>query len=799
MNTLLQDLRYGARMLMKSPLYTTVAVIALALGIGANTAIFSVVNAVLLRPLPYLDPNRLVFVETGDKQAPSQQLSGASPADFWDWQAQTKTFEQLAAMSGGGFNLTGVEVPESIPAMRVSTNFFEAFSAKPLLGRVFRPDDGFVKADNTIILSYRLWQRRFGGDPGIIGKTLGDTGTVVIGVMPPDFKFPARAECWTALARDASEMKNRANRYFIVVGLIKPDQTIESAQAEMQTIVANLEAQYPGSDKNITVQVSRYRDWFVKDVKTSLLVLLGAVMFVLAVACANVASILLARATSRRKEMAIRLAMGASRWALIKQLLTESLMLGLAGGIAGLVFALWGVDLLVGLLPGKYAFLQFQDMVRIDSTTLLFTLTTALLTGLLFGLVPAWQSSRPDINDWLKEGSRGSDGSRQQRTRSMLVIAEIALAMVLLAGAGLLLQSFLRLRGAELGFDPRNLLTMGISLSFREHPDDPSRVRFIKQMADEVSNTPGVQSVAVTSGSPFPYLNFNFNIEGRPRPADAPALYETISPNYFKTMKASLVTGREFDERDTPDSPAVAIINETLARGYFDGEDPIGKRISINYLGARHIREIIAVAKDMNQGEPGRMQPQIYVSYQQQPWLSASLIVRATSNPEATKKDAQQAIWAVDKNQPLSKSDSAEMVLSNALAEPRLYTTLLGAFAALALILAAVGIYGVMAYSVAERTREIGIRMALGAQSGDVLRMVIGQAMKRIVTGVAIGLVAAFALTRSIASLLYGVSATDPITFAAIAIILAGVALGACFVPARRATKVDPMIALRYE
>jgi putative ABC transport system permease protein len=799
MGTLFQDLRYGARMLMKSPLYTAVAVIALALGIGANTAIFSVVNAVLLRPLPYMDPNRLVFVETGDRQAASQQLTGASPADFWDWQDQTKTFEQLAAMSGGGFNLTGVEVPESIPAMRVSTNFFEAFGAKPLLGRVFRPDDGFAKAEDTIVLSYRLWQRRFGGDPDIVGKTLGNTGTVVVGVMPPDFKFPARAECWTTLSRDSGEMKNRANRYFIVVGLIKPDQTVESARAEMQAIVANLETQYPDSDKNITVHVSRYRDWFVKDVKTSLFVLLGAVMFVLAVACANVASILLARAASRRKEMAIRLAMGATRWALIKQLLTESLMLGLAGGVAGLVFALWGVDLLVKLLPEKYSYLQFQDMVRIDGTTLLFTLATALLTGLLFGLVPAWQSSRPDINDWLKEGSRGSDGSRQQRTRGILVMTEIALAMVLLAGAGLLLQSFLRLRGADLGFDPHNLFTMSVSLSFREHPDDPSRVRFIKRMADEVSNAPGVQLVAVTSGTPFPYLTFNFNIEGRPLPADAPALYEAISPNYFKVMKVGLAAGREFDERDGPNSPAVAIINETLARGYFDGEDPIGKRISINYLGTRHTREIIAVAKDMSQGEPGRMQPLIYVSYQQQPWLSASLIVRAATNPDGAKKDAQQAIWAVDKNQPLSKSDSAETVLSNALAEPRLYTTLLGAFAALALILAAVGIYGVMAYSVAERTREIGIRMALGAQSSDVLRMVIGQAMRLIATGVGIGLVAAFALTRLMSSLLYGVSATDPAIFAIVTLVLASVALLACYVPARKATKVDPMIALRYE
>ncbi|MGA9770723.1 MAG: ABC transporter permease [Blastocatellia bacterium] len=798
METLIKDLRYGVRMLLKSPLYTAVAVIALALGIGANTAIFSVVNAVLLRPLPYIDPNRLVVVESGDRQAGAQEFGGVSPADFWDWQAQTQAFEQLAGMSGGGFSLTGVETPESFPGTRVSTNFFEALKAKPLLGRTFRPEDGFVKADDTIVLSYRLWQRRFGADPDIIGKTLGDTGVIVIGVMPPDFKFPVTAECWIALSRDSGEMRNRANRYFSVAGLLKPDQTIESAQAEFDAIASSLESQYPDTNKNISVQIAPYRDRMVRDVKTSLLVLLGAVMFVLAIACANVASILLARAASRRKEMAIRLALGAGRWTLIRQLLTESVMLGLAGGAVGLVFALWGVDLLVRLLPERYAYLQVQDLVRIDTTTLIFTLIMALLTGLLFGLVPAWQSSRPDINEWLKEGARGTDSS-QQRTRSTLVIAEIALAMVLLAGAGLLLQSFVRLRGSDPGFDPRNLFTMGISLSFREHPDDTSRARFIKKMLDEVSTTPGVESVAVTSGSAFPYLNFNFNIEGQPLPADASALYETISPNYFKAMKAGLVTGREFDERDNTGTPGVAIINEKLARRYFEGSDPVGKRISINYLGTRQTREIIAVARDMNQGEPGRVQPQIYVSYQQQPWLSASLVVRVASSPDSARKDAQQAIWAVDKNQPVSKSDSAEMVLSNAMAEPRLHTILLGAFAALALILAAVGIYGVMAYSVAERTREIGIRMALGAQSSDVMKMVVGQAMKLIVTGVAIGLIAAFGLTRLIASLLYGVTATDPVTFIIVSALLAGVALVACYVPARRATRIDPMVALRYE
>ena len=792
-------MRYGARMLAKSPLYTVVAVIALALGIGANTAIFSVVNAVLLRPLPYIDPQRLIVVESGNKQAGAEEFYGASPADFWDWQAQTQTLEQVAAIVGGGFELTGVEVPESFPGARVSANFFDTLGAKPFLGRTFRPEDGVAKSEDTVVLSYRLWQRRFGGDPEIIGKTLGNTGTVVIGVMPPDFKYPVTAECWTPLSRDSGEMRNRANRYFFIVGLLKPDQTIESAQAEMKTIAAGLEAQYPDSNKDITVQIVAYRDRLVRNVKTSLLVLLGTVGFVLLIACANVASILLARAASRRKELAIRLAMGATRWKIVKQLLTESLMLGFAGGVAGLTVALWGIDLLINLLPENYAYLQLQDLVRIDATALLFTLGVSLITGLLFGLVPAWQSSRPDINVWLKEGGRSSDASGQQRTRSILVIAEIALTLVPLVCAGLMVRSFVRLQQTDLGFDPRNLFTMSLSISFRDHPDDLSRVRFIKRMFDEVSNVPGAESVAVTSGQAFPFLNFNFNIEGRPLPSDASALFETISPNYFKDMKASLVSGREFDERDNTTSPSVAIINETLARRYFNGEDPIGKRITVNYLGNRKTREIIGVAKDMNQGEPGHAQPQIYVSYQQQPWFSASLVVRAANDPDTVSKAAQQAIWTVDKNQPIARAELAERVLSNSMGEPRLYTTLLGAFAALALILAAVGIYGVMAYSVVERTREIGIRMALGAGQRDVLAMIVTQAMKLIAVGVAIGLVAAFMLTRLIKSLLFDVSATDPATFAVVAALLAGVALAACYFPARRATRVDPMVALRYE
>ncbi|MEK6287023.1 MAG: ABC transporter permease [Acidobacteriota bacterium] len=803
METLLRDLRYGIRMLLKKPGFTAVAVVALGLGIGANSAIFSVVNAVMLRPLPYAEPERLVSAESVNSLNPQSETAGVSPADFWDWKEQSQAFEELAVLSGGGgFNLKDTDQPDVFNGARVSFNFFQTFGVQPLLGRAFSPEDGELNSPETVVLSYRLWMRRFGGDPSVVGRTFNtfEGGTTVIGVMPPDFKFPSYAEVWTPLARNSGEMRNRSNRYFNVVGRLNPDQSVESGQAELEAIASRLEAQYPKANRGWTAQLTPFRDKLMGGTRTALFVLLGAVGCVLLIACTNVANLLLARAASRRKEMAIRLALGARRSRLMRQLLTESVVLGLAGGAVGLLLAAWGLDLLIGILPSKEAF-QLPVEIRIDRAVVFFTLVISVLTGIVFGMVPAWQASRPDVSSWLKEGGRGS-GSVHQRTRNALIIGEIAVALVLLVGAALLVQSFLRLRRVDLGYDPNGLLTMWVSAPFSRYPNEEAKARFYKRLLEQASQVHGADGVALTCETWFGLLNFQFNIEGDPLPAgDASVRYSSISPGYFHVLKAQVRAGRDFDDRDDARAPSVAIVNETLARRYFPDSNPIGRKIVLGYMGRRLVREIVGVSSDIKQEEiSSPAKPEMYVPYQQVPWLGAALVVRASSgDPMSLRKDLQQAIWEADKDLPVSGAETVEHHLSDLVAEPRLYTLLLGVFAGVALILASVGIYGVMSYAVTERRHEIGIRMALGAERRDVLGLVVRQGLMLALLGVAIGVVAAFALTRVMSSLLYGVSASDPLTFAAISILLTGVALGACFIPALRATKVDPMVALRYE
>ncbi|HEY9433642.1 MAG TPA: ABC transporter permease [Blastocatellia bacterium] len=799
MKTPWQDLRYGVRALLKNPGFTLVAVITLGLGIGANTAIFSVVNAALLRRLPY-DATRLVAVESFNPQK-EKRAYGAPPADFWDWQEQSRTFEHLAMYSGGGIRLKESERIEVISGARVTVNFFATFGVQPMFGRAFENEEGFVNGPRVVILSHHLWQQRYGGDPRIVGRTLktDDGAVTVIGVMAPDFKFPSYAQVWTPIARDSGEMKSRASRYCQAIGRIRQGGTIESTQAEMKAIAARLTTSHPKDNQGRTVHLTDWRESLSQDSRNALLVLMGAVGFVLLIACANVANLLLSRAAARRREMAVRLALGATRAKVLRQLLTESLLLSLVGGALGLLLAFWGVEALTSLLPKlNFSFQslsELRDEIRVDRVALLFTLAVSILTGLVFGLAPGWQAAKTDVSEALKEGGR-SGGAGNQRARQGLVIVEIALALALLVGAGLLINSFARLLRVAPGYDPQGLMVM--SLGFPAE----NKYAFAQQVMERIAATPGITSVALMSYPSLGGLNFQFNRESDPLPdGDVLVAYSAISPAYFRTLKTPLLTGREFDDRDLPNGRPVAIINETMARQYFAGENPIGRKIVINYLGQRLTREIVGVAGDVKQEEPSKpTKPEILVPFAQQPWFSGSLLVRSVHpDPLTVKSAAQQAIWSVRPETPESKAEPLTTTLAGHVAEPRLYALLLGVFGAIALTLAAVGIYGVIAYSVAQRTQEIGVRMALGAQTGAILKLVVGQGMKLVASGVALGLAASFALTRLMSNMLFGVSAVDQPTFIVITLLLTFVALLACWIPARRAAKVDPMVALRCE
>jgi putative ABC transport system permease protein len=773
-------------------------VLTLALGIGANTAVFSVVNALLLRPLPYKEPTQLVAVEAFNPQA-GREKSGVSPADFWDWTDQSQTLD-VAAYLGTGVNVVGAEQIETIVGSRVSTNFFQTLGVDPFLGRAFLPEEGFTGSPSTILLSHRVWQRRFGGDPEIVGSTIrtSDGPVTVIGVMPASFKYPSYAEVWTPLARDTGEMQVRSARYFQAVARLRSGHTIDAAAVEMKSIAKRLEETYPKDNQNWSVQLIPWREFLVRDSRLALLILMAAVLLMLLIACANVANLLLVSAAARRKEMAIRLALGAGRWQLARQLLTESALLGVIGGAAGLLLAVWGVDLIFGLLPKSNWVFQsigsVREDARIDTAVLSFTLLITFLTSAVFGLIPSLHSSRFQPADRLKEGNRGTESLYDRRARSTLVVLEIAVAMVLLVGAGLLTRSFIRLHRVDPGYDSRGLMTMSLPLPRQ------NTALFATRALEKVSNIPGVASASLMSYFTFGGLNFPFNIEGNPLPSgDEPVSYSAISPGYFKTLKAELVSGRPFTELDTAKTPSVALINERLARQYFSGEDPIGKKVEISYLNQRVSREIVGVVGDIKQNGPGDpTRPEIFVPFEQQPWFSGTFVIRSQGpDPLSLKNAIQRAIWSLNKDLPASRAETIDGLLAEHIAAPRLYTYLLGVFAVIALLLAAVGIYGVMSYSVSRRSHEIGIRMALGAQSRDVLKLVIGEGMKLTLIGLALGLIGAFSVTRLMSNLLFGVTATDPATFVGIALLLGGVAWLACHLPARKATRVDPMITLK--
>lgn len=819
MQTLLQDLRFGARMLLKQPGFTLIAIIMLSLGIGANTAIFSVVNGVLLRPLAYHEPERIVtLLQEGQRPV--------SAANFLDFRAGSRSFEQMAAAESWGGALTGNDRPEQLSGLRMGEGLFDMLGVPALMGRTLQAEDFQPGKDHVLVLSHKLWQRVFGGTTDVLGKRVRLSGEsyTVVGVMPPQFQFPpfwaTRAEMWTALDL-RPRATQRGGQSLRVFGRLKPGVTMAQAQAEMEAMSKQLAAAYPEANTGLNIRVDKLNEKVVGDVRPALLMLSVTVGLVLLIACANVACLLLARAAARQKEVAVRGALGASRWRILRQMLTESLLLSLCGALGGGLLAVWGIEWLTGLLAGNSTSFSIRlprlNEIQVDGAALLFTLTVALLTSLLFGLVPALAASKPDLNQVLKEGGRGTT-SKRTRWREMLVVGELALSLVLLIGAGLLVSSFIKLQAVDPGFNQRNLLTATVSLAGASQYVGPARETFYGQLMDQLKTVPGVESASAINHLPLAGDTWGTSIviEGRALPPagqDLNATFRVSRPDYFKTMGVQLRAGREFTDRDTPDAPRVVIVNETLASRYWPSEVAIGKRLTLD--DPRDSRQpvqwitVVGVVKDVKQ-ESWTDAPanEIYLPFQQDPvffagtagpFTAMTLVVRTSVAPQTVANSIPEAVRKLDRNLPVSAVVSMEQVVADTLWQPRFNLQLIGLFAALALVLAAIGLYGVMSYSVTERTHEVGLRMALGAGRRDVLKLLVSQGMKLALFGVAAGLLAAFALTRLMTKLLFGVSATDPLTFAGIALFLTIVALLACWIPARRATKVDPMIALRCE
>jgi putative ABC transport system permease protein len=815
METFLRDMRYGIRMLSKRPGFTAVAIIALALGIGANTAVFSVVNTVLLRPLPFSEPDRLVNCWTTRAERGINKMVASYP-DFVDWRDQNNSFEQLAAYTEQDFTLTGGDNPSRLGGMVASSDLFPLLKVQAAVGRTFSADDDRNGAALTVILSHKLWKQRYNGEASIIGSsiTLNSKSYTVIGVMPEGFQFPVQSEpveLWTTFAYaltavgDESIAEQRGAHFLHVIARLKPGVNSQTARADLEAVAARLSEKYPDTNTGMGVAVNPTSEDLVGDVRPALLILMGAVGCVLLIACSNVASLLLARATTRHKEMAIRAALGASRVRVVRQLLTESLVLAMAGGAIGLLIALWGTDALVAVSGDE---LPRATQIGLDMRVLGFTLLVSLITGVLFGIAPAIYASKTDLNEALKEGGRaGSEGARRNRLRGALVTVEVAIAVVLLTGAGLLIQSLWRLQKVDSGIDTHNVIALEVGLPEVRYTAAQQR-EFYRQLQTRLSSLPGV--VAASAVFPLPLTNqgmtLSFEIEGRPLPrGDHPSSsYRSVSVDLFRTLGMRIVKGRDFNEHDDNKGPDVIMINQAFADRFFPGEDPIGKRIkpsiSVGTGTSPAWREIVGIVSNIKYRGPKRdFLPEYYVPESQVPLDSMILTVKTVGDPHGIVGAVRDEVRDLDKDLPIYNIRTLDDYLSAAVAQPRLFAVLLAIFAGLALALTTIGLYGVMSYSVAQRTHEIGIRMALGARPGNVLRLVVLQGMTVAALGISVGLVTALLVTRVMAGLLFGIGAKDPVTFAAIALIIAGVALAACFVPARRATKVDPMVALRYE
>jgi putative ABC transport system permease protein len=803
--TVWRDVRTGVRALVHSPVFTIATVLSLALGIGANTAIFSVVNGLLLRPLPYPESEQIVHVwHTPPQQSfPGLDTFSVSPANYLDWKAQSSSFEQMAVYTDTRFSLSTSNDPLPLIGAVVSSDFFSVLRSNAMQGRTFTPDEEQPGRDQVVVLGHGLWQRAFGANPNIVGQTLtiNSRSFTVVGIMPAGFEFPREAELWVPLAWEDNERRVRSDHNYLVLARLKQNVSLEQAKTEMNTISSRLEQQYPEENAGWGAVVIPLRDDHVGDIRLALLVLFCAVGFVLLIACANVANLMLARGANRQREMAVRIALGAGRARLVRQLLTESVLLAVTGGLLGLLLAIWGSRMLVQLggLPNA-------DDIGIDTWALGFTLLVSFAAGIIIGIVPALQFTKTSISETLKQGSGRTGGSPiRQHTRKALVISEVALSLVLLIGAGLMIRSFWKLQNVNPGFDTSNAMTMSIVLNWIRYSEPHQRLAFFDRAIEQIRAVPGVVSVGTTTKIPLTGGGSTqpFSIEGRPTGAIAEqpmALTRYISPDYFYAIGVPLRQGRFFSDGDRDNSVPVIIISEAMARRFWPGENPVGKRLTPTFHSEQGAREIVGVVGDVKAtGLDADLPAMMYMPFKQAPLPFMSFVVRTTANPESLIQPVSKAIYSIDKEQALTNVETLDQVLAESLSTRRFNMTLLLTFAGVALILAAVGVYGVMNYTVTLRKRELGIRMALGAKTTDVLRLVLRQGLTLTLIGVAAGLISAYGLTRLMASLLYGVTATDYLTFGSVSVMLIAVGLAASYVPARRATKVNPTIALRAE
>ncbi len=815
METLFRDLRYSIRLLFKNPGYSVVAILTLALGIGVTTAVFSVVNAVLLRPLPYQDPNRLMMIY----EARQQNEGYLSVPDFISYQEQNEAFEQMAVSWSENFNLATGDKPETLPGELVSANFFSTLNVAPAMGRAFVPGDDKTNGSHIVVITYGLWQRRFGADPGLLGKTLLLNGAnfTVVGIMPRSFQpLNRETELWIPLDLDGGDalrlpaslphnnVKVRKLRFLSGIARLKQNVSLEQARANLETISRILEQQYPDTNLGWRGVVSPLYQRLVGDIRPSLLILLGAVAFVLIIACTNVANLMLVRSVSRQKEMAVRIALGASPPRLVRQLFTESTVLALCGGVVGLLLAYLGISFLLAVGAG---FIPRLETVSLDMRVLGFTLAVTVLTGLLFGLIPALHFTKPDLQQMLKAGRLNATGDRkQQRFRSLFVIAEVTLSLVLLVSAGLMVKSLFYLHQVDPGFNPNRAVAMKLSLPKGAYPNESQQVAFFNSISEKIKALPGVRSVCAVNYLPLSGegLMVPFDIEGsNPLPSGQKlyAAYNLISPDYFRTMDIPLRKGRVFSEQDDQNAARVVIISEAMARLYWPNEDPLGKHLTLSIGNSPPIKpEIIGIAGDVRQfGLDADSGAQIYEPYLQRPSANMNLVVRTASDPMPVVPSLLNTVLSVDRNQPVFSIRSMDKILTDSISQPHFVMLLLGIFALLALALAAIGIFGVISYSVTQRTQEIGIRIALGAQNRDIYKLIIRHGMGLTLVGMLIGVPCAYALTRLMSSLLFGLSAADPATYVASLFLMSLVALLACYLPARRATMVDPKIALSTE